>query len=189
VTSRLTLWRCFPWDPLAPEGEPFSASYLGAGQTVGRFDLHDEPPVRYLGESAIHAVGEALAEFRGSTFRPSYLIKLHRRLALVEVSIASVLFDRVADCTNPKVLQALHLGPDELAHHDRRVTQAIARRLHSEQFAGLRWWSSITGAWHTTVLFTDREGRGMVRFGAPVPLVADHPAVVELLPVLGIPRH
>lgn len=188
MISRLTLWRCFPWDPVASEGEPFSPSHLSRGQTAGRFDLNDDPPVRYLAESPIHAVGEALAEFRGSSFRASYLIKLHQTLALVEVIVGSKLLERVADCTNPEVLHILHLRPDELAHHDRRITQAIARRLHDEQYAGLRWWSSITGAWHSTVLFTDREERGTVRFGTPEPLTADHPSVVAALPILGIRR-
>jgi len=170
-------------------GEPFSASYLGAGQTAGRFDLHDDPPVRYLAESPIHAVGEMLAEFRGSAFRASYLIKLRHTLALGEVFVSSALLEQVADCTNPDLLQTLHLRPDELAHHDRVVTQAIARRLHDEQYAGLRWWSSLTGAWHTTVLFTDREERGMVTFGTPEPLTLGQPAVVAALPILGIRRH
>jgi len=42
------MWRCLPWDPDAAEGAAFSASYVGRGQTIGRFDLHDRPPVRYL---------------------------------------------------------------------------------------------------------------------------------------------
>ena len=183
-----TLWRCFPWDPAAPAGEPFSPGYLFPGQTEGRFDLHDDPPVRYLAESTTHALGEALAEFRGSEFRPSYLIKLRHTLALVEVLAAPALLDRVADCTDPEVLKTLHLRPDEFAHHDRKVTQAVARRLHSAHYAGLRWWSSITGAWHTTVIFTDREERGMITFGTPEPLTPDHPAVGQALPILGI-RH
>jgi len=48
------------------------------------------------------------------------------------------------------VLSALGLRPDDLAHHDRAITQAIARRLHA------------IGAWHTTVLFIDRERAGEV---------------------------
>jgi len=48
------------------------------------------------------------------------------------------------------VLSALGLRPDDLAHHDRAITQAIARRLHA------------LGAWHTTVVFIDRERAGEV---------------------------
>jgi hypothetical protein len=33
--------------------------------------------------------------------------------------------------------------------------------------AGLRRWSALTGAWHTTVLLADRERTGEVRPGAP----------------------
>lgn len=188
MSAPLTLWRCFPWDAPAPAGEPFSPAYVTTGQTVGRFDLHDAPPVRYLAESAVHAVGEALAEFRGTDFRTSYLIKLRRPLAVVPVVLTAALLRRIPDCTDPVVLQALQLRPDQLAHHDRRTTQAIAQRLYSEQYAGLRWWSSLTGAWHTTVLFTDRAARGQVKFGTPEPLTRDHPAVVAALPILGIRR-
>ena len=185
------MWRCFPWDPDAPAGAPFSAGYLVPGQTVGRFDLHDRPPVRYLAESPEHALGEALSPFRGTTFRPAYLRQRGRRLALVEVVLAPTLAARVADCTSPAVLAALDLRPDDLAHHDRTLTQAIARRLHARGAAtgdpaGLRWWSALTGGWHTTVVFTDREQPGEVAFGPPRHIDAGDPAVTRALGVLGI---
>ncbi len=185
------MWRCFPWDPGAPAGAPFSATYLVPGQTVGRFDLHDRPPVRYLAESPDHALGEALSPFRGTAFRPAYLKQRGRRLALVEVVLGPTLASRVADCTDPAVLAAFDLRPDDLAHHDRTRTQAIARRLHTRGAAtgapaGLRWWSALTGGWHTTVVFTDREQSGEVTFGAPRHIDAEHPEVTRALSVLGI---
>ena len=184
-------WRCFPWDPDARSGAPFSAPYLVPGQTVGRFDLHDRPPVRYLAESPEHALGETLAAFRGTTFRPAYLRQRGHALALVEVTLSPTLVGRIADCTDPAVLAALALRPDDLAHHDRTLTQAIARRLHERGAAtgapaGLRWWSALTGAWHTTVVFTDRERPGEVAFGEPRPVQARDPAVVRAMSVLGI---
>ncbi|MGH7525388.1 MAG: RES family NAD+ phosphorylase [Gemmatimonadales bacterium] len=187
----LTAWRCYPWDPTAPDGAPFSSSYLIPGQTVGRFDLHDRPPARYLAESPEHAIGEMLGPFRGTRFRPAYLRQGGRQLALVEVTLASTLVARIADCTDPEVLTALGLRPDELAHHDRAITQAIARRLHdlggtTGKPAGLRWWSALTGAWHTVVVFTDRERAGEVAFGAPRELRASDPEVGRALSVLGV---
>jgi hypothetical protein len=143
--------------------------------------------VRYLAESAEHAVGETLAPFRGTTFHPSYLRLGGQRLALVEVRLAATLVRRIADCTDPAVLSRLLIRPDELAHHDRTLTQAIARRLHARRgTAGLRWWSALTGAWHTTVVFTDRERRGEVTLGTPRFLAATDPEVVRALLVLGI---
>ena len=185
------MWRCFPWDPAAAAGEPFSADYLVPGQTVGRFDLHDRPPVRYLAETPEHALGEMLAAFRGTTFRPAYLRQRGRALALVEAVLAPTLAERVADCTDPAVLSALELRPDDLAHHDRALTQGIARRLHERGAAtgapaGLRWWSALTGGWHTTVVFTDRERPGEVSFGEPRHVQPRDPAVVRALSVLGI---
>jgi hypothetical protein len=161
------------------------------GQTVGRFDLQDRPPVRYLAESPEHAIGEVLSPFRGTDFRPAYLHQFGRRLALVAVTLAPALVDRIPDCTDPAVLGALGLRPDELAHHDRTVTQGIARRLHargaaSGDPAGLRWWSALTGAWHTIVVFTDRERAGEVTFGAPRALGGTDAEVIRALGVLGI---
>jgi hypothetical protein len=187
TAPRHILWRCFPWDPDARAGAPFSPTYLAAGQTVGRFDLHDRPPVRYLAESSDHAVGEMLSPFRGTTFHPAYLRQGGRQLALVEVRLAATLVRRVADCTDPAVLTRLGIRPDELAHHDRTRTQAIARRLHARRgTAGLRWWSALTGAWHTVVVFTDREHRGEVRFGTPRRLEPSDAMVLRALSVLGI---
>jgi RES domain len=107
------------------------------------------------------------------------------------VTLASSLISRIVDCTDPAVLAALGLRPDALAHHDRAITQAIARRLHdldegSDQPAGLRWWSALTGAWHTVVLFTDRERPGEVAFAAPRRIEVDDEVVVRALSVLGI---
>lgn len=184
-------WRCFPWNPQSEEGAPFSVSYLVPGQTVGRFDLHDRPPVRYLSDSPEHALGEALSPFRGTTFCSAYLRQGGHAFALVEVTLAAGLVQRIPDCTDPEILAALGLRPDQLAHHDRRVTQAIARRLHglgaaAGKPAGLRWWSALTGAWHTYVVFTDRERAGEVRFGAPRHVQPSDPYVHRALSVLGI---
>lgn len=186
-----TAWRCFPWDPSAPEGTPFSKRYLAPGQTVGRFDLHDRPPVRYLAEAPEHAIGEVLAPFRGTRFRPAYLRQGGHRIALVEVTLALSLVARIPDCTDPSVLASLGLRPDELAHHDRTYTQAIARRLYDlgttrGSPAGLRWWSALTGAWHTVVIFTDRERAGEVGFGTPRRLEPDDLELAGALTVLGI---
>ncbi len=186
-----TVWRCFPWDPSAHDGSLFSSSYLVPGQTVGRFDLHDRPPVRYLAESPEHAIGEALSPFRGTRFLPAYLRQSGNPLALAPVTLSPALVARIPDCTDPAVLATLGIRPDELTHHDRAITQAIARRIHglgetNDRPAGLRWWSALTGAWHTVVLFTDREGPGEVRFGAPRALAVDEAEVVRALKVLGI---
>jgi hypothetical protein len=166
---------------------------VSPGQTVGRFDLHDRPPVRYLAESPEHALGEALGAFRGTHFHVSYLKQGGHQLALVEVTLAPSLVRRIADCTDPAVLGRLGLRPDELAHHGRTVTQSIARRLHDVGMetgspAGLRWWSALTGAWHTTIVFLDREHPGEVAFGEPRSVHPTDAELVRSLTVLGIRR-
>lgn len=185
----MILWRCFPWDPRAALGVPFSASYLATGQSVGRFDLHDDPPVRYLAESPEHAIGEVVAPFRGTQFRPAFLRQQGHSLALVEVTLGASLAARIIDCTDPDVLSAHALRPDELAHHDRVRTQRIARRLHDAgDAAGLRWWSALTGAWHSVVVFTDRELSGDVVFGSPRKLAPNDDDLVRAFELLGIRR-
>jgi hypothetical protein len=184
-------WRCFPWDPGAAAGAPFSATYLVPGQTVGRFDLHDRPPVWYLAESPAHALGEVLAPFRGTTFHPSYLRVRGHALALVEVTLAPSLLARIPDCTDSRVLTRLGLRPDDLSHHDRTVTQEIARSLHPRGAvtgdpAGLHWWSALTGAWHSTVIFADRARRGELAFGTPRHVTRDDPELGEALRLLGV---
>ena len=184
------MWRCFPWDPGAGPGTPYSPSHLTRGQTVGRFDLHDRPPVRYFAESPEHAIGEALSAFRGTEFIPSYLRQGGHRLALVGVTLREELAAALPDCTDPAVLAAFGIRPDELAHHDRTRTQTIARRLHTAGVAtgtpaGFRWWSALTGAWHATVIFADREGDGL-EFGVPKVIDAGDPALLRALLVLGI---
>ena len=183
------LWRCFPWDSHATPASQFSAAYVAPGQTVGRFDLQDDPPVRYLAESPDHAVGEILAAFRGTRFRSGYLRQAGRPLALARVTISEVLATRIVDCTNPATLAAHAIRPDDLAHHDRARTQAIARQLYDdERSAGLRWWSALTGAWHSVVIFTDRELAGDVTFSAPQLLDAANEHLVSALDLLGIRR-
>ncbi|MCU0635547.1 MAG: RES family NAD+ phosphorylase [Gemmatimonadaceae bacterium] len=181
-------WRCFPFDPSAPEGAPFSARYLVPGQAVGRFDLADAPAVRYLAESPEHAVGEVLAHFRGTRFRASYLRVGGFPLALVHVSLSDALLARIPDCTEASTLVTLDVRPNLLAHHDRKRTQALARAMHSAGYAGLRWWSALTGAWHTTVTFADAEGDDDVRFAAPRLLRADDDVVRQACELLGIRR-
>ena len=159
---------------------------------MGRFDLGDRPPVCYLAESPEHAIGESLAAFRGTTFSASYLRQAGHPLAIVEVRLAARLVRRIADCTDPVVLVAHGIRPDALADHDRLGTQAIARRLHEhggsgrEKLAGLRWWSALTGAWHTNVLFTDRPKAGDVTFGDARVLRPSDPDVIQTLKRLGI---
>jgi len=65
------------------------------------------------------------------------------------------------------------------------ISHALPNRRSSEP-AGLRWWSALTGAWHTTVVFIDRERAGEVAYGPPRHLRVTDPEVIRALVVLGI---
>jgi hypothetical protein len=146
--------------------------------------------VLYLAESAEHAVAEKLQRFRGRPLTAAHLREYGRTLAVAPVSLATGVVERIADLTDPAVLLHLDLPPDVLASRDRRRTQAVARRLYDAGYAGLHWWSALTGDWHSTVLFLDSDRVAMrdLTFGAPEPLSLDHAAVVRCLSLLGFER-
>jgi RES domain len=159
---------------------------VAAGQRAGRFDLRDSPAVLYLGEDPAHVVAEALQAFRNTSFVPAMLRRHGHPLALVEVTIPEEEAGRIADLCDPTVLVRHDIAPDRTAHHDRQVTQAIARRLHEAGSSGLRWWSTITGAWHVWAVFLDRLPAEAVTWGVPQGLTADGEAVLEARRMLGI---
>jgi len=164
----------------------FSPSYIPTGQWSGRFDLRDDPPVLYLAESGAHAIAEVLQEFRGRPFDRGFLRRGGLELATSEVTIPEAVARRIVDLVDPATLSELGVHPDRLAHHERRVTQAIARQLHDAGHAGFRWWSSITGAWHATTLFASPEILARLTFGTPAVVAPGQPALLEALLLLGI---
>ncbi|MGH7585765.1 MAG: RES family NAD+ phosphorylase [Gemmatimonadales bacterium] len=181
------LWRCFPWDTgAAAQGSAYSPSHVAAGQRAGRFDLRDSPSVLYLGEDPAHVVAEALQAFRNTSFVPAMLRRHGHPLALVEVTVPDEEAARIADLCDPAALVRHDIAPDRTAHHDRQITQAIARRLHESGSSGLRWWSTITGAWHVWVVFLDRIPAEAVGWAVPQGLAADSELVLEARKVLGI---
>ena len=127
-----------------------------------------------------------LQGFRGRSIGAAHLRRHGYPLALAPVTVSPDLAARIPDCTDPATLLRLGVRPDALASHDRRVTQAIARHLHAGGEVGLQWWSALTGAWHSVVLFGDRYQRGDLAFGSPEPLSTEHQAVVTATRMLGI---
>jgi len=180
------LWRVFPWDSAAAPGERFSATYVAPGEGKGRFDLPRMPGgVIYCAESPEHAVGEVIQHYRGQVLDEADLRIAGYGLTLIDVTLAGNVRDRILDLCDAEILVRLGVRPDETASHDRRVTQHIASRVHGAGYAGLRWWSALTGDWHTVVLFRDRLYPAPAH-GAPQPLTIDSPAVVEAARILGI---
>lgn len=170
-------WRVFPWDPAARAGDPFSPSYIYPNQGSGRFDLRDKLVV-YLAETAVHAVAEKLQRFRGQKIDRKDLIESGKPLALVECRLGKI---KLADLCDPAVLLKHDIKPDLLASRDFAKTQRVAAHLYKEGFAGLRWWSALSGDWHTIVVF-----QGEIVYGTPEPLTMGHKIVQEASVALGI---
>lgn len=140
----------------------------------------------YLGEDPAHVVAEALQAFRNTSFVPAMLRRHSLPLALVEVSMPDAEAARIADLCDPAVLMRHDIAPDRTAHHDRQVTQAIARKLHEAGSSGLRWWSTITGAWHVWAVFLDQISADAFTWGGPQALAGDSEPVLEARKILGI---
>lgn len=170
-------WRVFPWDPAAKAGDPFSPGYIYPNQGSGRFDLSGKLVV-YLAETAVHAVAEKLQRFRGQKIDRKDLIESGKTLALVECRLEKT---KLADLCDPAVLVKYGIAPDVLASREVAKTQAIAGALHEAGFDGLRWWSALSGDWHTIVVF-----QGEIEYGAPEQLTIGHKAVQEAAMALGV---
>lgn len=172
-------WRVFPWDPAAGPGAPFSARYVvpAERQRHGRFDLGSSP-VLYLAESPEHAVAELLRPFTGRCLSDAQLVNAGHPLALVEVRLDPGVASRLADLTDPAVLVACDIRPDQLASRNRMLTQAVSKSLFDRGLPGFRWWSALHGDWHAVLLFLTRISPVEMSYGNPEPLRVSHPAVV-----------
>jgi len=182
---QLELWRVFPWDSSAGSGARFSPSHTPRPTGRGRFDLPRRlSPVIYLAGSPEHAVAEMIQPWRGKRIGATHLRRASLPLALVSVTVDGP-ESAIADLCDPALLTSLDIQPDRSASRQRETTQPLARRVWDDGFAGLRWWSSFWGDWHTVVLFTARmEER--TSFGAPEPLELGHPAVSGAAELLGV---
>jgi hypothetical protein len=189
-TGERVLWRVFPWNPAAAEGEPFSAGFVPAGQGRGRFDLPGRPSgVVYLAETPEHAVAELIQRFRSqpAPLEQADLVVAGQTLALVAVTLSPAASAGVADLCDPELLARHGIRPDDTAARARPPSQRAAADLHAAGHAGLRWWSAFFGEWHSVVLFRDRLEPGALDYGAPAPLHLAHPALTEAALALDVP--
>jgi hypothetical protein len=164
---------------------PFAPDYVPQHQGSGRFDLR-ESAVWYLAESPEHAVAEVLQGFRGRRFQPGMLLRFGHTLALAAIDLPDDTASRIANLDDPRVLLELGIAPSTVASDDRARTQGVAEALFAGNAAGLRWWSRLSGDWHSVVLFLARAAPSTLTIGTPIPLTADHPAVVQASRFLAI---
>jgi len=192
-----TLWRVFPWDEAAPDGAPYSPRSVAPAhyQNYGRFDLQGNPLVLYLAETPAHAVAEVLrGRMRDPARDPAVrhsltngdLVVSGFRLALVDVSLPSMIANRVPDTGAGAILERFGIRADQLSSRLRGVTQGAARRIHahSDAVPGFVWSSRFGGDWHVVLLFLDRVSLDELHFGSPDLLRLAHPAVLEAAAIL-----
>jgi len=178
-------WRVFPWDRSATPGQAFSPTHVPTNQGSSRFDIR-ATPVLYLSESPEHAIGEKIQRYRGQSLKDYDLTESGHPLALVESKVSPDIVSRIADLCDWNVLAKYRVGPDAIASRDVTRTQAIAQQLFDAGHAGLRWWSALSGDWHSTVVFSARLSTHSLAYGVPQVLRVDHPSVIEAASALGI---
>jgi hypothetical protein len=149
-----------------------------AGQGSGRFDL-DEQPVWYLSESPVHAVGELLQAFRSRPFQDGMLRRFEQPLALVEIQLPGDIAEGIVDLDDAGQLLRFGFSPGLVASADRTRTHEVAATIYASGATGLRWWSALSGDWHTVVLFLDRAPVERLEIDTPELLSRTHPAVVS----------
>ena len=180
----MILWRVLPWDPSARPADPggalwFPRPFQGAGR-------HDDPArygCLYVTDSAVAAIAEALAPFRGTgSLRPELLERMGRPLALAELELADD--GRLVDLDDPRTLVREKLRPSTVATRRRAVTQAYAARLFEAGATGLRWWSTLEASRINVTLF-DRAG-GMLSARDVREVGTDDDAVQVAASLLGL---
>ena len=166
----MILWRVLPWDPSARPRNPGGALWFP--RTFQGTARHDNPGrygCLYVAESAVGAVAETLAPFRGTgDLDPDMLTRMGRALGLAELELD----DRAAllDLDDPSVLVREALRPSAVATGARRATQAAAARLFDAHpdAAGLRWWSTLEASWANVTVFDRAADRLRVRRVRPL---------------------
>lgn len=160
----------------------FSASCAPTNQSAGRFDIPHLTPIWYFGESPAHAVAEVIQGLRNQLLDAADLVRSRKPLALVQAELRAPSIrshtNGIADLCDPLVLSEFNIRPDVLASSNVRATHQIAEGLYKKRLKGFRWWSSLFGDWHTTILFERRLGKAQLRFGKPEPLTLETDAVV-----------
>lgn len=152
----MILYRVLPLDGRAAPGEPGGALWWPREwQGAGRHDNPDVYGCMYLAEAPVSAVAEALAPFRSSgELTAEMLVRAERPLTLATLSL-EIGEEALLDLDDGAVLAAERIRPSQVVTRDRGVTQAWARELHERrpQAPGLRWWSTLEGAWINVTLF------------------------------------
>jgi hypothetical protein len=180
------LWRLLPWRARALPREPGGALWFPRElQGLGRHDNPDRYGCLYASETAVSAVAEALAPFRGAgALRPGMLMRGGLPLALARLELDGDA--GVVDLDDPRVLAGRGLRPSRVATRTRTVTQAYAARVFEElpRAPGLRWWSTLEASLINLTLF-DRAAPRLAVLDTHE-LTAEHAAVVEAAELLGL---
>lgn len=180
------LWRVVPWRARAVPGEPGGALWFPRQlQGLGRHDSPDRYGCLYAAETAVSALAEALAPFRGAGgLAPEMLVRGDLPLALARLELDDP--GRLVDLDDPSVLSAWGLRPSGVATRARAVTQEYAARVFDElpRAVGLRWWSTLEASLINLTLF-DRAAPHLSVVDIEG-LTLEHAVVVEAAEMLGL---
>ena len=165
------LYRIFPFDPSADEGEPGHASFAPRSN-YGRVDNADRYRVLYCSSDPAGAVAEAFGRY------PVWDADTLRRVDGRGYAIArfTTQAERVIDLDDAATLAAHDLRPSNVFTRNRDVTQAWALRLFDAGiFDGVAWWSYYKPEWSSVGIWN----QSVLRLAAIERLSLRHEAVVE----------
>jgi hypothetical protein len=180
------VWRLLPWQRGAPHTSPGGALWFPREpQGAGRHDNPDRYGCLYVGESAVSAVAEGLAPFRGArALTGGMLMRAGVPLALAQLELHHDA--HLMDLDDPSVLVEAGLRPSDVATRTRAVTQSYALRLFDGYLGlmGLRWWSTIEASLFNLTLFDRAQPE--LEIVEVTPLTIGSLAVREAAEMLGL---
>lgn len=180
----MIVYRCFAWNTGARDGPDTPLWFPRPYQGRGRHDNPQAYGVLYVTASAVSALVETLAQFRGQRLVPAMLRQRGLPLAVAEIELHEEA--EVVDLDDPQKLVRERLRPSNVATRDRSVTQPQALRLYERHpgAAALSWWSTHESSWPNLTIF-DRAA-ALLHVLHVEAIAPAHPTVVEAAQLLGV---
>lgn len=170
-------FRCCWYDPRTRRrDQPGHPLYVYPRQGAGRVDDPEhEYLVLYVAADPAGCVAEVFGDF--AIWTPDLLAPPPHLPTATRAVVTYELDARICDLDDPRTLARFRLKPSDVVSHDRRRTQAWARRVfETGTHDGVSWWSRRDPRWTSVGLWSYAAAKVV----DVTPLTdLDHPAVVD----------
>lgn len=152
-------------------------------QGSGRHDISGEG-IFYCALERISAVAERLQSFRCHKLdNEDFKRRGGMVVALVKYELDS---NNIIDLRAPGQLKKINALPSQIATHDRKITQSLAKAIYAKGWDGLLWWSAIEAKWSNASLFSSRIKDKIKVAGEIEILSIEHQTVKEAAKMINI---